>query len=245
MQAIRIKKITFLLVFLVASTQMLLAQGVSISLQKADSLFSLQRYREATQLYEKSVVRLPSVSPTILLKMANAYEALNDYPRTLYYLDLYYQQSPTEQVVKKMSQLASENGYVGYELNDFNFIVLLFKQYSTYLFIILLVVAIYVFSILLVKRIKNQPSPLRHHIFLLAFLIGCAMLINLPDSYQSGIVKRDGVYLRSEPSAGAEVKQIIGSGHRLSVIGSDDIWLRVLWENELMYIKRYDVMLTQ
>lgn len=245
MQAIRIKKITFLLLFFFALSQVLMAQGVSSLLKSADSLFNQGRYQDAVAIYEKARLRLPAVSPTILLKMAFAYEKLDNFPVALYYLDQYYQQEPSEKVVKKMSEIARANGYLGYELNDFNFIVLIFKQYSVYVFVLMLSVAIYIFSILFVKRLKLQYSPFRHHMMFLFFLLGCALLINLPDSYQSGIIKHNGVMLRADPSAASEVKHIIDSGHRLSVIGNDDIWIRVLWENELYYLKRNDIMLTQ
>jgi hypothetical protein len=72
-------------------------------------------------------------------------------------------------------------------------------------------------------------------------LIGVWTLLNLPDKYHQGIINADHVILRKSPSAGAPVEYVINKGHRLNIIGGSDIWKRVFWEDQLLYVKQTDL----
>ncbi|MFN8355920.1 MAG: SH3 domain-containing protein [Spirosomataceae bacterium] len=173
--------------------------------------------------------------------MASIYEQQNDVSKELYYLNLAYEKQPNETILKRMSQLATDHGLKGYELNDLNFFVMLYKEYAHYLFALLVLLGAYIFGVLLYKRLRNEFIPFKQKLGLLLFLTGSGLLINLPDSYQSAIVNQDKVFLRNDPSAAAPVLDIIDRGHRLNVLSSDDIWYRVLWDNQLMYIRKQNV----
>jgi uncharacterized protein YgiM (DUF1202 family) len=99
--------------------------------------------------------------------------------------------------------------------------------------------------ILFTKKYKRQYIPFNQKIFLLVYLLGIGLLLNLPDKYHQGIINHDGVYLRSEPSAGAEIAESIDKGHRLNVIGGNDIWKRVIWNDKFLYIKESDIWLVE
>ena len=43
--------------------------------------------------------------------------------------------------------------------------------------------------------------------------------------------------------AAAPVAEVIGQGHRLNILGNRDIYLRILWHNELYYVRRDNVRL--
>ena len=48
---------------------------------------------------------------------------------------------------------------------------------------------------------------------------------------------KDNTYLMRGPSAGAGVLTQLKAGHRLEVVGKEDVWIKVIWNNEVAYIK--------
>lgn len=238
-----IKKLTFLVVTFVLFLQMAHSQSLNQSLRRGDLAFKNQEYTKAQAIYEQALLESAQVPATVYLKLANIYEQQNELAKVLYYLNKAYERAPDERILKKMSVLAADNGLKGYELNDLNFFVMLYKQYSHFLFMLLVLLGLYIFGVLLYKRLKNQYIPIRQKVFFLFYIIGVVALINLPNSYQSAIVYEDKVFLRTEPSAAAPVADVILKGHRFNVLGSNDNWYRVLWENDFVFIRKQAVML--
>ncbi len=213
---------------------------VGTSLRRADSLFAAGRQTGAVALYEKAIANGYSATDAMLLKLAAAYEQREDWPRLLYYLQVYFDRHPDEAVLRKMNDIARANNLGGYETDDLNYFYLFYKQYSLYLLLFLLVPAGYGFGVLLVKQVRKQPIPQRQKWVMLFYLIGILLFANLP-GVRSGITSRDRVLLRTDPSAAAPVTEVIGRGHKLNILGSRDIYIRVLWRNELYYVRRDNV----
>ena len=209
-------------------------------LRRADTLFAAGRQTDAATMYEKVVANGYPTTDAMLLKLAAAYERQADWPRLLYYLQVYFDRHPDEAVLRKMNDIARANNLGGYETDDLNYFYLFYKQYSIYLLLFLLIPAVYGFGVLLVKRVRKQPIPGRQKWVMLFYLIGILLFANLP-GVRSGITSRDRVLLRTDPSAAAPVAEVIGRGHKLNILGSRDIYIRVLWRNELYYVRRDNV----
>jgi hypothetical protein len=94
---------------------------------------------------------------------------------------------------------------------------------------------------MMLKLVRKQPVDRRQKWVVLFYLILLLLFVNLPEGVQSGITSRDRVLLRSDPSAAAPVVEVIGRGHKVNILGSKDIYLRVLWRNELYYIRQDNV----
>ncbi|MBC8151888.1 MAG: SH3 domain-containing protein [Bacteroidetes bacterium] len=213
------------------------------SLDRADSLFRAGAVSDAVSLYETAIATGQAATDPMLLKLAYAYEQQNDIPRLLYYLQVYFERHPNEAVLRKMNDIARAHGLVGYETDDLNYFYLFYKQYGTYLLLFGLGLGMYVVTVLLLKTQRKEQSPTRYKWVILLYLLGLLVFANLPEGYQSGITSRDRVYLRSEPSAAAAVIDVIGRGHKVNILGSEDIWLRVFWNNQLYYVRRDAVWL--
>jgi len=82
-------------------------------------------------------------------------------------------------------------------------------------------------------------------VFLVAYLFGVGLLLNLPDNYHQGIINHDGVLLRLEPSSAAPIAVRIDKGNRLNVLGGNDIWKRVIWNEKFLYLKESDIWLVE
>lgn len=234
-----IRKISLLFCFLL--THNLLAATDSLS--RADSLFRVGAVGDAASLYESAIASGKAVTDPMLLKLAYAYEQQNNIPRLLYYLEVYFERHPNEAVLRKMNDIARAHGLVGYEADDLNYFYLFYKQYGTYLLLFGLGLGVYVVGVLLLKTQRKEPASKRYKWVILFYLVGLLLFANLPEGYQSGITSRDRVYLRSEPSAAATVTEVIGRGHKVNILGSEDIWLRVFWNNKLYYVRRDAVWL--
>ena len=213
--------------------------------KKADSLFNQKKNDEAVILYEQILKNSQNISPNVYLKLANISENKGNYVKELYYLNLYFFKEPNEKVFEKMFVIANENGYKGYEKNDLNYILFYYRKYSSYIWGAFLILGIYIFSVLLIKRRNKQYSPIHHKIIFIVYLLFLLSLINLPNNYRSAIIKNEKVYLRNYPSAASQIVGNISEGNRLNIIKSDDIWYQVLWEGQFCYIKSSDIWLVK
>ena len=238
MQAYSLKKILFAALLLVNLS--VTAQSFS-TVRRADSLFAVGLHTDAATLYQSELAKGELATDGMLLKLAYAAEKNNDVSRLLYYLEMYFDRNPNEAILQKMNDIARANGLNGYETDDLNYFYLFYKQYGLYLLLVLLVLGMYVFGVMLVKILQREAMPQRHKWMVFLYLITLFLFVNLPEGYQSGIINRDKVFLRSEPSSAAPVAEIIGKGNKINILGSADIWLRVFWNDRLYYVRKDDV----
>ena len=215
--------------------------GVQDTLRQADSLFTAGHQAGAAQLYEIAIANGHTATDPMLLKLASAYEQQSDVPHLLYYLQVYFDRHPDDAVLRKMNEIARANNLNGYETDDLNYFYLFYRKYGIYVLLFLLIPGGYVFSVLMLKLVRKQPVDRRQKWVMLLYLVLLLLFVNLPEGVQSGITSRDRVLLRTDPSAAAPVSEVIGRGHKVNILGSKDIYLRVLWRNELYYIRRDNV----
>lgn len=218
----------------------LLCSGQSTSLQKlehADSLFEVKKYTESFEIYDYLLEAEKNSSPAMLLKMAFIREGLGDYSGALYYLNTYYLKTAERRVLRKMEEMAGKRGLEGYAFTDFDFFLTNFYKYYN-----LIIYALLAFSILmlaLVYRLKIQlnQSPIVPAIFILISLTALFYTLNFGRDYHRAIVGASDTYLMSGPSAGSEVVDILEKGHRLSYSSKEDVWVKVKWKDNTVYIK--------
>lgn len=245
MQAYYLKKIIFFFIINLTFVQLAKSQSDGGALKKADSLYKSENYTGAEVLYEQNLAKTKNPSNQFFLKLASIKEKKGDFLKTLYYLNKAYEQNPNGKILAKLSEMATLHEVKGYELSDFNFLILFYKQYSGFLVALLLLLGIYIFVILFIKKYKSNYIPINQKVFLIVYLIGIGLLLNLPDKYHQGIINHDGVLLRSEPSAAAQIEETIDKGHRLNVLGGNDIWRRVYWNDKFLYLKESDIWLVE
>lgn len=241
MQTYFLKFLKIFFFLFIVFTQALDSQGQTSLNKKADSLFIQKKTDEARNIYDKIIENNINVNPKIYLKLANISETKAEFVKELFYLNLYFFKKPDEKVFEKMYNIASENGFSGYEKNDLNYFLFYYRQYSNYVWGGFILLGIYIFIVLVLKKKNNQFSPIRHKIIFLTYLLILASLINLPNNYKSVIIKNEKVYLRDYPSAASQIIGSISEGNRLNVIKTDDIWYQVLWEGQFCYLKESDI----
>lgn len=245
MQAYYLKKIIFFFILNITFLQLANSQSNVGSLKLADSLYKVDNFSAAEPIYEQNLQNLKNPSEVLFLKLASIKEKKGDFLKSMYYLNKAYEISPSEKILAKLSEMASINELKGYELSDFNFLILFYKQYSGFLVALLMILGIYIFLILFIKKYKNSYTPFNQKVFLILYLLGVGLLLNLPDKYHQGIINHDGVFLRTEPSSAAPIEVSLDKGNRLNVLGGNDIWRRVIWDDKFLYLKESDIWLVE
>ncbi len=215
--------------------------GQTALLSRADSLFAAGNQAEAAPLYEQVMAGGYAPTDAMLLKLASANERQNNAPRLLYYLQLYFDHHPNDAVLRKMSEVAQANNLTGYEIDDLNYFYLFYRKYNLYVFLFLFIPAGYGFGVFLLKRRRQQGISGRQKGTFIAYLFLLLIFINLPKRIQTGITSGDRVLLRVKPSGAASVAEIVGRGNKMNIFGTKDIYLRVLWRNQIYYVRRDEV----
>ena len=223
--------VLFIAVAMVASAQ-------RSSMGQADSLFGDQQYTQAYELYD-SIYDQGLASSAMLLKMAFIQDGLGNYDQALLFLDKYYQKSADRNVVLKLEQLSEENGLSGYQYNDLHFFTALLLKYKLYLVVLLLSV-----SLLLVLYVLRKWKKSERHLAAGILQLICLVLaigINSFSAPNRAIVVSDHSLLRSGPSAGAEPIDQISRGHKVKVVAEGQVWVKIIWEGEEVYVKKSNI----
>ena len=209
-------------------------------LERADSLFSEQKFTEAFEIYEK--LYLDQVfSPSMLLKMAFIQDGLGNYVRALYFLDTYYQFSADRSAVTKIEEISIEKNLVGYNYTDFHFFSALYNRFRSH--IQLLLVSLSLFLLVYVfKRKKQNEWPVTATVFQLLVLGALLVSSNSIFEKQHGIIISDHTLLRSGPSAGAQPITMIEQGHKVEVLERSDIWTKIRWDGEVLFVRNQRIL---
>lgn len=209
----------------------------------ADSLFEQQLWQPAINEYERQLKSHPESHPMVHVKLAFASEKLGMWSDAVYHLQQYYAFKPTDGVYDKVLSLAEAHQMPGYGRDDLNFLYTLYLEYYTYVMLALLLFAIYLVWIFWAKKKQGQKIAFAYQSLFYGYLILLILLTNTFSWLQFGIVKSPDALLRTDPSAGAETRGTITQGHKINIIGSQDIWYRIYVDDQFAYIKKSDLWL--
>jgi hypothetical protein len=203
----------------------------------ADSLFEENKFTESFDIYKAIYESGEHASPAMLLKMAYIREGLGDESGALFYLNSYYLQTTNERVFVKMEELANENNLKGYDYEQEDwFLNIYHKNYYS----ILLVISVLIFTVfcwLLYKRIVIKESAYFGAAIIALFSLLLLLMINFGRDYDQGILTKQHTYIMSAPSASADVLDVTTAGHKVKILGHEDIWIQVEWDNRTGYVK--------
>jgi len=140
-----------------------------------------------------------------------------------------------------MSTIAAANNMYGYQFNDFSYFLVFYRRYGGYIPILLLTLGIYVVSVMIIKVRNGEYIQRRHRWATVLYLMALLGLLNIPNNYQTGVVKNELTFIREYPSAASPVVMTIGKGHKLTIIGERDHWKRVIWDGEVLFMRNSDL----
>lgn len=204
-------------------------------LQQADSLFNAKQYTQSLAHYEQ-IFKKNEFSPAMLLKMAYVEEGLNHIGEALYYLNLYFDATNDEMVLEKMNQLSEKYDLEGYELDETEQALTFYRRYTDHISFLLMALMILLLSIAVyIKRRKHSPVPVLITMFVIAALFG--VHVNSSTSDLKGIVTGDQTYVMAGPAGAAPVVAVVKGGHRFTILGRQDVWVKIRWKGKTAFIK--------
>ncbi|WP_255478544.1 SH3 domain-containing protein [Rufibacter sp. XAAS-G3-1] len=220
-----------------------MAQSPTAALAQADSLFNQHSYTQALRIYEQLLSQKRIYSPQMLLKMAYIHEGLQQYTQSMHYLQLFYSKHPSRSVLRKMEEVGLQQHLSGYEYTDWNFFKTQFYKYYTQILELLLVGAAVSLTLLLMRWSKHKTISTQAKagfLIYLGFLFYFANYLNLD---QQGIIQNSNVPIMTAPSAGAGLVATVGTGHKVNILGEQDIWYRIEWNDQTAYIRKNNLLL--
>jgi hypothetical protein len=240
MQRQVLKIVGYVLGILLMASGEVRAQITVHRLQEADSLYQQKKFTQSAEHYE-SILGQHEFTPAMLLKLAYIKEGLNQVGQALYYLNLYYLATNDKSVLTKMEELASRYNLVGYESTDADRVLAFYQDYHFYITVALAAIVVFLVSLTFSIRRKGQ-RPILSGIFTVVLLLAFFVHLNWGQDISLGIIGSSNTFLMTGPSPGASVVDVVKEGHRLEIVGKKDVWLQVLWNGEVAYIRENNLL---
>lgn len=214
-------------------------------LHTGDSLFKAKKYTQAFNIYDTLFTKHQIYTPRSFLKMAYIKEGLGQYAKTLYYLDYYYQVNPDKAVLKKMEKLAEKHNLEGYEYNDSNYFSMLYHKYDYWIYVFLTIICGLFFLNYIYHAVHKNKRALKAATSVIIAVIITFTYTNHANALllsRKGIVIQDNTLIMKGPSAGSTLLKRVDKGHRLKILGNQDIWYKIVWKGETGYVRKDNLL---
>jgi len=210
--------------------------------QQADSLFEQGQFEAVLPLYRAQIWQNRQVSVRILMRLAYAEHQQAHYAAELLYLNMALARQPRLSTWRQLASLAQRQRLVGYPTTWQQEVRVQVQRYYYPVLQGLLSGAVLLAVGLLLRRGRtSRGSWVAYGIYLLSTGAYLYWLRPVP----TGIVARTGVALMAGPGAGAAWLSTAAPGDRLPVLGQQDIWLRVRWQERVAYIRADDTFVIE
>jgi tetratricopeptide (TPR) repeat protein len=213
------------------------AQNMHLAhLKSADSLFAIEKYTQALELYE-NLHSAQQVSAAMLLKMAYINEALGKYESASFYLLQYHKLTNSDKAFDKVQDIAKKNNLIGYQSQDLEMIENWYFKYQQFIQVLLLVIALLLLLSNGFIRLKKKKAISKTLIGIQLIVLLLVVMATNVERPQRALLNSNNNYLRTSPSAAADVLHILGAGHQVKVIERGDIWSKIKLEDEVCYVR--------
>lgn len=232
-RVLKIVKLSLIVLFFPIT---LLAQSNNPLLVRGDSLFQQKRYIQSLELYQK-LFDDHRYTPAMLLRMAYVEEGLNNVSRSAYYLNLYYLATQDDDVLFKLEELAAKNRLEGYATDEIDGLRTFYLTHRNLITYTLLFIAVLAMAIAITQRFVVKNKPVGEFVALCIVSILFMLHISQQSMWAKAIIAKNNTYVMNGPSAGASVLAIVRDGHRVEVLGTEDIWTKVSIAGSQGYVR--------
>ena len=209
-------------------------------LRPADSLFAAGQYAAAVPAYRQQIWQYRRASAELLLKMAYAQQQLGQYPAALLYLSLAQARQPRVRTWRQLAALAAQHRLVGYPATWQQELRVQVQRYFYPGLQALLAGAVVGAIVLLWRR-----SPRGAWLGYVAYVALLGAYLHFLRPVPTGLVARSGAALMGGPAAGAAWLSTAAMGDRLPVLGRQDIWYRVQWQQRVAFVRAADLLVVE
>lgn len=218
------------------------AAEAAASLRQADLRFINGQYAAAAPLYRAQIWRQREVSAQLVLRMAYVQHQLGHYPAELLYLNLAQARQPSLSTWRQLAALAQRQRLVGYPTTWQQELRVQAQRYYYPTLQGLLTGAVVLAMVLGLRRQRTKPGAWLAYG---AYVLGTGAYLTLLRPEAVGVVTRTGAALMAGPGAGATWLSTAAPGDRLPVLGHEDIWLRVRWQERVAYVRATDALVVE
>lgn len=212
------------------------------TLRQADSLLAADRFAPAAALLQRQVWQRRRTSARVLLQLAYAEQRLGRYSGALLYLAMAQVRQPRLDTWRQQVALAARHRLTGYPTTWQQELRVRAERYYYPGLQTLLAGAVLGAVVLGWRFRRARPSAWLAYAGYLglagAYLLGLAPV-------PVGLVARPGAVLMAGPGAGAAWLSTAAAGDRLLVLGQQDIWCQVRWQERDAYIRATDLVIVE
>jgi hypothetical protein len=212
------------------------------ALARADSLFAAGQYSAVLPLYRAQVWEQRWASAQLLLRLAYAQHQQRHYAAEMLYLNLALARQPRLSTWRQLVALAQRQRLVGYPSTWQQELRVQVQRYYYPVLQGLLSIAVLVAVGLLLRRGRTGRAGWLAYG---TYLLGTGAYLYWLAPAPVGVVSRAGAALMAGPGAGAAWLSTAAPGDRLIVLGHEDIWLRVRWQQRVAYVRATDALLVE
>jgi hypothetical protein len=211
-------------------------------LHLADSLFEKGNYAGAASLWHQQIWREQRVSPQLFLKMAYAQQQLGHSPAALLYLNMAQARQPRLPTWRQLVAVAAQHRVVGYPATWQQELQVQAQRYYYPGLEALLGGAVVGIVLLLLRWRRAGRSA---WLVYAGYLVAAGVFLQLLRPTPAGLVARPGAALMAGPGAGSAWLSTTTLGDRLTVLGHQDIWVRVRWQQREAFIRDADLLVVE
>ena len=211
------------------------------STQKADSLFNLKRYSESKILYDSIFYKENKYSNSMLLKMATIEESLDNYEKSIYYLELFQKNKNENKVLDKINDIVDDKNLNGFENSDKKIFINIYKKYRSNILALLLTLISIIFIVNLVRYFRKNVINFILPFFYISSILSLLIINIKPPS--DAIVFKDYTFIMKEPSSGSDLYSILNKGDKLIVSKDLEVWYEIILNGKKRYVRKKNVRL--
>ncbi len=218
------------------------ANAEASALQRADSLLAANQFAAAGAALRQQVWQRRRASARVLLQLAYAEQQQGNYPAALLYLAMAQARQPRLDTWQQQVALAARHRLVGYPTTWQQELRVRAQRYY-YPGLQALLAGAVLGAVWLGWRFRRaRPAAWVAYAGYLG--LAGAYLLALPPG-PVGLVARPGAVLMAGPGAGAAWLSTAAAGDRLPILGRQDIWCRVRWQERDAYIRTADLVVVE
>lgn len=211
------------------------------STQKADSLFNLKKYSESKILYDSIFYKENKYSNSMLLKMATIEESLDNYEKSIYYLELFQKNNNENKVLDKINDIVDDKNLNGFENSDKKIFINIYKKYRSNILALLLTLISIIFIVNLVRYFRKNVINFILPFFYISSVLSLLIINIKPPS--DAIVFKDYTFIMKEPSSGSDLYSILNKGDKLIVSKDLEVWYEIILDGKKRYVRKKNVRL--
>ena len=228
-------------IIVILVTSSFFCENTYSSTQKADSLFNLKRYSESKILYDSIFYKENKYSNSMLLKMATIEESLDNYEKSIYYLELFQKNKNENKVLDKINDIVDDKNLNWFENSDKKIFINIYKKYKNNILALLLTLISIIFIVNLVRYFRKNVINFILPFFYISSVLSLLIINIKPPS--DAIVFKDYTFIMKEPSSGSDLYSILNKGDKLIVSKDLEVWYEIILDGKKRYVRKKNVRL--